>query len=420
MYGDIRSGAVKQSSTQGRQRKPPQGPWRRVLLAICLVLLLILSAAVPFLLNMKQYALLVGLAPVVGALIIAIVAVLTWLFPLEPWKKEDQPQLPQSTPSTAQPPSVSALADSPQAVSLTQTSSVSTLLVKHTASPGIGIFHDRTSLPSADEFYGKEYERGLLLSRIDIRASTAIVGEFRMGKSWLMQYIKLVASRDLGSHVHVGMFSATSPECETVPGFVRRALGELGISVHKSRSAKTAMERLAVAVRGLKERSIIPVLCIDEFAGLIGKLGFDRSFVEGLRAILEDDGLVLITSSRRPLHQVIEDIIEETSPLFNVMQEITLKFFTKEEAQIFISEKGRQAGLNQEEQEFFLTCAAVTQSDGKQGWPPLLLQMTGRKLLDAKSGVLEIPHVYDVRNGDYRAAFQAHLAQEYRTMVKHP
>ena len=73
------------------------------------------------------------------------------------------------------------------------------------------------------------------------------------------------------------------------------------------------------------------MLCIDEFAGLIGKPDFDKLFLSGLRAIAEDEGLVLITASRQPLHEVIEHIIGESSPLFNIMPQLTLKPFTEQE-----------------------------------------------------------------------------------------
>ena len=50
------------------------------------------------------------------------------------------------------------------------------------------------------------------------------------------------------------------------------------------------------------------MLCIDEFEGFEDKQEFNQNFVEGLRAMTQDDGLVLITASRRPLADVIVDL----------------------------------------------------------------------------------------------------------------
>lgn len=146
----------------------------------------------------------------------------------------------------------------------------------------------------------RAYERGELIHGTSIRASTAIDEEYRIGKSWLMQYLQQVAPShpQLGSHVHTGRFSATHPQCQTPAGLVRRALEVLAVPNPDAHAKKTPLERLALAVRDFKNLNIIPVLCIDEFAGLIGKPGFDRTFLSGLRSIMEDDGLALITARR--------------------------------------------------------------------------------------------------------------------------
>jgi hypothetical protein len=156
----------------------------------------------------------------------------------------------------------------------------------------------------------------------------------------------------LGPRVRVGRLNATNPQCRTLAGFTKRALEVLDFPARDPSPNETPLERLTIAARDLKTLGIIPILCIDEFAGLIGLPGFDKSFVVSLRAIAEDEGLVLITASKQPLHEVIEHMIGETSPLFGIMPQLTLKPFTESEAKTFVQEKSQQAGFSEQEQFF--------------------------------------------------------------------
>jgi hypothetical protein len=391
---------------QERQSRKQRGPFPRFLVLVVFSVLILDLLAVVSLLIMGVYSVMMSLAPVLIGLLAVIIPLLMWFFLFDALTEQKPPQTflvsPSQTPSSLLP------------VILGSTSSV----LLDTAGE---IFHfDEFFLPSPEEFYGRAYERLTLIERISKRSSTAIVGEYRVGKSWLMQYLQQIAPThpQLGPHVRIGRLSASSPYCRTLAGFVKQALEELNVSLNKFNSHGTSsMERLALAAGDMRRRGIIPVLCIDDFEALLGRPDFDKSFMEGLRAVAEDEGLVLITSSREPLHQVIEHIIGETSPLFNIMQQVVLKSFTEKEAQTFVNEKAEQAGLNQEEQEFFLQCAAVTQPDGRQGWPPLRLQLTGRLLLADKYSAREKQRIfYDINNLSYQLAFKTCLDEQYEAV----
>jgi transcriptional regulator with XRE-family HTH domain len=117
-------------------------------------------------------------------------------------------------------------------------------------------------LPEPGELYGRQRERKTLLSRTTRKASTSIIGPRRIGKTWLMQYLRLVAPEQLGSRFRLGYLDGMSPQCRTVTGFVAEALSKLGLSIPE------VIEGLATLDRGLQEllaKKLIPVLCIDEF-----------------------------------------------------------------------------------------------------------------------------------------------------------
>src|SRR5579863_2325696 len=93
------------------------------------------------------------------------------------------------------------------------------------------IFRPNMHLKDPDELHAREKERIKLRSRTINGAPTSIVGERRMGKTWLMEYLQLIAPTDpqLGPRFRVGLLSATHPECKTLSGFTVRALRELKI-----------------------------------------------------------------------------------------------------------------------------------------------------------------------------------------------
>src|SRR6266516_5301263 len=66
------------------------------------------------------------------------------------------------------------------------------------------------SLLDPSEFYGRVRERMVLLARVRKGESTSIVGSRRIGKTWLMQYLRLVAREELGSRFLVGYLDATA------------------------------------------------------------------------------------------------------------------------------------------------------------------------------------------------------------------
>jgi hypothetical protein len=415
---------MAQMQTQPPHRPP--FPWGRTIAAMLIILALAVLAVIGLLatghiINYVWFF----LAPALSSLIVGAIPVLQWFFPYNPLTQQDQHQIPQTPLSQAampipQPPQTTA------ALPVQTNAAPHPTLLQHSvlsvttppSGPDAQIFHFIKPLPNPGEFYGRAYERLTLLERTSKRSSTALVGEYRIGKSWLMEYLRQVAPTHplLGPQVRVGRLSATNAQCQTLAGFVQRALEELKISSHKTHT--DPLMRLTLAARELRAVNILPVLCIDEFAGLIGRAGFDRSFVEGLRAVAEDEGLVLVTASRQPLHEVIERITGGTSPLFGIMPELSLQAFTEAEARKFVSEKSQQANFSQEEQAFFWECATIPGPAGLPAWPPLRLQQVGYELLMARYLAATEQSSYNLADVSYRASFQQRLHTQYQAVAR--
>ena len=414
----------QQASQKGpkQQMQPSRNPfpWVRVIVVFFIFFLLVLLTVLGLLAygHVIDYIWVV-IAPPLGGLISAIITILAWFFPLKSVSLSTR-----LAPHETIQPQPQSDSNRKNAAKRSQTSSriFDTYIHQPKVSSGHIFHYNEPELPSPDEFYGRQYEYTTLIERSSHRASSAITGDYRIGKSWLLQYLQQISPThsQLGPHVRVGRLNATNPQCQTLTGFTKRALEVLDFPARDLRPNETSLERLTLAARDLKTLGIIPILCIDEFAGLIRLPGFDKSFVVGLRAIAEDEGLVLIIASRQPLHEVIKHMIGETSPLFGIMPQLTLKPFIESEAQTFVQEKSQQASFNVQEQSFFLNCAAIHQTDGMKQWPPLRLQMVGQMLLDDKRMFADGRRGYNVKNPLYRTDFIRRLDDQYQAETRHP
>ena len=137
--------------------------------------------------------------------------------------------------------------------------------------------------------------------------------------------------------------------------------------------------------------------------------------LENLRAIA-NQGLGMVVVSRHPLSETVASILGEpgkTSPFFNIFEQITLKPFTKQEAEVFALEKSKQAGFTYDERVFLLQYGQE-----KKQWPPLRLQLAGEMLLSDKNlAAREDPHYYRPNEADYWQDFKQRLLETYRGVV---
>ncbi len=191
------------------------------------------------------------------------------------------------------------------------------------------IFYFNTPhLPNVDELYGRRRECITLLDRTRKGGCTSIVGPRRIGKTWLMDYLKLAAPAQLDSTFHFATLDGTMPQCQTIAEFCARVLDGFGVPFATSQAD---MDMLGRFVREQRARTIHPVLCIDEFEGFFNRQTFDHEFLANLRYLAMNDGLALVISSRSPLIDLL-DSHSKTSPFFNIFHQLSLKPFNLSEA----------------------------------------------------------------------------------------
>lgn len=232
-------------------------------------------------------------------------------------------------------------------------------------------------LPHPGEFYGRLRERETLLNRTRNGASTSIVGPRRIGKTWLMSYMNLIARKELGSRYLIGYLDATTARCASVMGFTTSAIEAWRLERRPVDDAEGELTLLEQVVRELTSRHQVPTLCIDEFEGFGNRQVFDLHFFTALRAMTQI-GLCLVVASKIPLIDFISDY-GKTSGFFNVFEQLMIRPFSKKDAERFLQSKGTRVGLTEQERELLLPFGL---QDGEY-WP-VRLQLAGKMLLEDK------------------------------------
>ena len=236
-------------------------------------------------------------------------------------------------------------------------------------------------LEKATDLVGRARERQTLTDRSYKGLSTSLVGARRIGKTWLLDWLRLVAPHELGSRHRVAYIDASLDSCRNVAGFVTVCLRELGLPVDGQPAALT-LTALENGVRSLRANNHVPVLCLDEFErfGRANQHEFDLNFFEGMRAIA-GLGAAIITASKTPLMELVNQI-SDTSPFFNIFETVRVQPFASRESQLFINKFSASAAFDSFEQAKLLELGHDPHAPGK--YPPLRLQLVGNMLYQEK------------------------------------
>lgn len=272
-------------------------------------------------------------------------------------------------------------------------------------------------LPALNELFGRERERETLLGNTRNGVSTSIIGPRRIGKTWLVDYLKLAFAAQQGVSFQVADLDGTMPDCKTVSEFTARVLAAFGVPAEfLANRPDLGLGSLGKYAQELQSKDSVPVLCIDEFEGFLDHQAFDYEFYKGLRHIAQNDGLVLVIASKRPLIELIGEHFT-TSGLYNVFHQLALRPFTRDEAQDFVEVKGIQAKFTAAERARVLRYGQ--DESGLEAWPPLRLQLAGNLLLtDKRLAERGKSHLYRPADAVYWREFEERLEETYRGVVR--
>lgn len=275
------------------------------------------------------------------------------------------------------------------------------------------IFFVNVAPPTAKEVYGRVLERMTLLVHARKSGCVSIIGPRRIGKSWLVSYLRLVTPDELGADFRLGYIDATWPSCATGEGFIIAALKALDYPSF-SLPEHPGLISLEHFVKDMVAKKQTPVLCVDEFERLTHRAEFDLAFFTELRSITQA-GLGMVVVSKDPLIEIVSENLK-TSPFFNVFVQLRLVPFDQEDAEQFAQEKSAQAGFTDQERAYLLKYA---QMSNQQAWPPLRLQLVGELLLnDKRLSARTGNRHYRPEDPEYWMEFKERVQDMYQGMVK--
>ena len=368
-------------------------PWVRLVIAIIFVTLILVIAIFNI-----QASLIIGILGVV-------VGLLQWLLPLS------QEHHSVHTASSNQLSSNEGA--TPKADIRPNQERTNVIKLLYQSSPAVSpisntVFLFNEPLTDSSEFFGRVRERTTLINRVRKGSSTSIVGSRKIGKTWLMSYLELVAPLEFNHRTSICYIDASMPSCKTVAGFTAIVLEKLGVSITQAKQGLTKLEKV---IRELKLKMVVPVICIDEFESFGNRQEFDLDFYRGLRALTQL-GLCLVVASKAPLIDIVGEN-GNTSGFFNVFEQLTLKPFDPKEAEEFVHIKGSQAGFTDQKQ---LRLLQHGQEAG--GYPPIRLQLVGKLLLEDKAVAFhKDPYYYRPDDPSYWREFEERFTEKYQAVV---
>ena len=198
-----------------------------------------------------------------------------------------------------------------------------------------------------ERFYGRKAEIRQIVNRLlsSAHESTSIVGERRIGKTSLLNYLSnpevsagLGLAPDRFCIVYVDFQGLTDI---TPQRFWQRILGKMARSVcdknmqaacrKLSRQAEFDLFDLEDLFESICSKNLTIVLLMDEFEYVTQNPNFKGDFFGGLRSLAIHHGVALIPATRRELVELCYSDEIKGSPFFNIFVNVVLRPFTRHE-----------------------------------------------------------------------------------------
>jgi hypothetical protein len=203
-------------------------------------------------------------------------------------------------------------------------------------------------------FFGRAHEVGQIFGRLRNAefGSSSVVGERRMGKTSLLNYLAdptVRAAHDLGPERYIFVYvdlqmvdEAMGPEqlWRRLLALTRRHCADQGIN--GVLAALEERERLDTSdldelFRQVDDKGYHVVFLLDEFEHVTANHSFGPDFYYGLRSLMIHHKVALVTSSRLELIELCHSGAISSSPFFNIFANINLRLFSNADCQLMVS-----------------------------------------------------------------------------------
>jgi uncharacterized protein len=185
-------------------------------------------------------------------------------------------------------------------------------------------------------FQGRQKECSDIIGRLKKMESTSIVGPRRIGKSSLAYHIYSSGPDSLGDNYVLVWLDGQSNHLSSMDRMFARIAEAGGF---KYTPGSTTYERLVAfedCIIGLGKKLVV---LINEFEILTDdhhKLEFARPFYNTLRMLAEQSRCALVTTSYTSLTTVCGNILEVSSPFYNIFAQVTLGEYSAQEVDEFL------------------------------------------------------------------------------------
>ena len=204
------------------------------------------------------------------------------------------------------------------------------------------------------QFFGRRREVKRIYSRLDAPhpQSISVVGERRIGKSSLLNYIYNRKNRkrlmqNHGNAIFIFMDFQRSADL-TIPKFI-----DILFSMFKYEQSKELkhirgeknLDQLRDVVQELSSEGKRIIILMDEFEAITKNENFDMQFFSFLRFLANNFMVAYVTSSYMELQQLCHNKDIADSPFFNIFSNLPLRPFSRDEAVALITVPSEREGI---------------------------------------------------------------------------
>ncbi|MEJ2722764.1 MAG: ATP-binding protein, partial [bacterium] len=213
---------------------------------------------------------------------------------------------------------------------------------------------NRVMITHRSDFFGRQKEVRKIYSRLDAPhpQSISIVGERRIGKSSLLNYIFHPKNRKANMANHENAIFAYLDFQRNVdfdvPKFIDFLFNMFSYDKKaESRYAarKRSLDELKNVVEELHGQGKRMIILMDEFESITRNERFDERFFSFLRSLANSYQVAYVTSSHDELQMMCHNKDISDSPFFNIFSSMPLRTFDHTEALELISAPSRREGV---------------------------------------------------------------------------
>ncbi len=212
---------------------------------------------------------------------------------------------------------------------------------------------NRVAIKEPSQFFGRTREVARIFSRIGAPRpqSISVVGERRIGKSSLLQFINHPQIRarnldDAESYIFV-FIDLQQKRRLTLEEFFKGLFELIAKEVRDKAITKLlpGFDSLRALLEKFRDTGRKLIVLFDEFDVITTNKTFDLEFYSFLRSIANNYDVAYVTSSARDLQELCHTQLIADSPFFNIFTNVFLRAFSQKEAFELVQQPSADAGL---------------------------------------------------------------------------